>query len=515
MGAESDRQDGVDSTTLAQGSNKTKGIYLFGDYSAFDENKNVIDMLKDFVSISEHVFQIHENVEKLNYLIKKVENLRDVINTKIDQVKLSSESEMDNFFDEIYEKLVKVYFPDQISVESFLRTKNSVLRSINDVERESKISFDEYKSYLESKKIDFYMSSVRLIQAWLSKDENSLPNELISHAMNILIAKVGDTDDQYSITRSTEYLQSADLENINNQWDSMSYSFSVNASATSFWRSHRKIIDLEIGQLAVPIGFKTSISEKLRRSFRLGHSNDHHFASEREPDMVSVENYYITHAKLESGKTLSVILSAEAKPKDKVIRIEYDLNDLHVDRNSPKPETPIYVQVIAEGRVPRIEYIDEKESHKIDLLQKEFHRSTDIERIMDMGYKLEEKLKQLIDLRLISSYINLYLISVDNKEAVFITDSPSTVGHLSYSEDLVASFLEAIASAFAPIIQMLKSKSPVNGELILRYDSPNKQREEYMIRIEDIISRLSQSSGGHKVLAALGVIEEGSANSKA
>jgi hypothetical protein len=514
MVAESDNQDNVDSATLAQGSNQTKGTYLFGDYSVFDENKNIIDMLKDFISISEHVFQIHDNVEKLSYLIKRVENLRDVLNTKIDQVKLSSESDMDNFFDEIYEKLVKVYFPDQINVESFLRTKNSVLRSINDVERESKISFDEYKSYLESKKIDFYMSSVRLIQAWLSKDENSLPNQLISNATNILIAKVEDTSDQYSITRSTEYLQSADLENSNNQWNSMSYSFSVNASATGFWRGHRKIIDLEIGQLAVPIGFKTSISEKLRRSFRLGHSNDHHFTSEREPDMISVENYYVTHAEVEVGKTLLVILSAEPKPRDKVIKIEYDLNDLHVDRSSLKPEIPIYAKVIAEGRVPRIEYIDEKENRKIDLLQKEFHRATDIGRIMDMGYKLGEKLNQLIDLRLISSYVNLYLISVDNKEAVFITDNSSVDDHLSYNEDLVVSFLETIASAFAPIIQMLKSKSPVDGELILRYDSPNKQREEYMIRTVDIISRLSQSSGGHKVLAALGIIDEGGSNSR-
>jgi hypothetical protein len=133
---------------------------------------------------------------------------------------------------------------------------------------------------------------------------------------------------------------------------------------------------------------------------------------------------------------------------------------------------------------------------------------------MGMGYKLEEKLNKLIDLRLISPYIDLYLISVDNKEAVFITDNPSADGHLSYNEDLVVSFLETIASAFAPIIQMLKSKSPVDGELILRYDSPNKQREEYMIRTGDIISRLSQSSGGHKVLAALGIIDEGGSNSR-
>ncbi len=94
MVAESNKQDNVDTANLSQGSDQTKGSYLFGDYSVFDENKNVIDMLKDFVSISEHVFQIHENVEKLNYLVKKVENLRGVLDTKIDQLKISSESEM-------------------------------------------------------------------------------------------------------------------------------------------------------------------------------------------------------------------------------------------------------------------------------------------------------------------------------------------------------------------------------------------------------------------------------------
>ena len=61
---------------------------------------------------------------------------------------------------------------------------------------------------------------------------------------------------------------------------------------------------------------------------------------------------------------------------------------------------------------------------------------------------------------------------------------------------------------------MLIVKSPVKGELILRYDSPDKQREEYMIRVSDIISRLSSSSGGRKVLSALGLTYENGANSE-
>jgi hypothetical protein len=61
---------------------------------------------------------------------------------------------------------------------------------------------------------------------------------------------------------------------------------------------------------------------------------------------------------------------------------------------------------------------------------------------------------------------------------------------------------------------MLMVKSPIKGELILRYDSPDKQREEYMIRVSDIISRLSSSNAGRRVLSALGLTYEGGADSE-
>ena len=514
MGAENKKENSIDIPRSAQESSQTSGTYLFGDYTPFEENKNIIDVLKDFISISEHVIQIHVNVDKLNLLLKNAETLRELMNLKINQFKLSSESEVDKYFDEFYEKLAKVYFPDQIGVEPFLRIKNSILRSISDVERESSTSFDEYKTYLASKKDDFYMSSVRLVQTWLSKDEPNLPNQLVSSSTNTLIAKVEETGEQYSISRLTQFRVESDEEERKTQSTSFSYSFSIDASVTGFWKSARRIFDLGIDQISVPIGFKTSISEKLRRSFRIGHSNDHHHDSDREPETVSLENYYVTHAKLESGNTLSVILSAEAKPRDKVIRIEYDLNDLHAAGKNSAYEGSKYEQVVAEGRVPRVEYIDEKETRRIDLLQKEFLRVTDIGRIMDMGSRIEVNLQQLIDMRAISSYVKLYSITVGDKEAILIANRNSVDGHISYYEDLVVSFLERIASAFAPVIQVLKSKSPVKGELIMRYDSPDKQRQEYMIRTSDMISRLSPSSSGHRILAALGFTNENGTDSK-
>lgn len=76
-----------------------------------------------------------------------------------------------------------------------------------------------------------------------------------------------------------------------------------------------------------------------------------------------------------------------------------------------------YKQLIAEGRVSRVENFNEKETHRIDLLQRDFRRATDIVCILNMGKKLEEKLEQLLDFRTMSSYIKLYSIVVDDKEA--------------------------------------------------------------------------------------------------
>jgi hypothetical protein len=56
-------KDGHDYTLEKKG-----GRYLFGDYTVFDENKNFINMLKDFISISSNIIQLHKNVEKLCFV---------------------------------------------------------------------------------------------------------------------------------------------------------------------------------------------------------------------------------------------------------------------------------------------------------------------------------------------------------------------------------------------------------------------------------------------------------------
>ena len=57
---------------------------------------------------------------------------------------------------------------------------------------------------------------------------------------------------------------------------------------------------------------------------------------------------------------------------------------------------------------------------------------------------------------------------------------------LLYYEEIVMSFLELVAAGFSPLIQRISDKSPVKGELILRYETDEKGRKEYVVRTEEL-----------------------------
>jgi hypothetical protein len=77
---------------------KKGGRYLFGDYTVFDENKNFINMLKDFISISSNIIQIHKNVEKLRFVLNNAEILENEMIAKIKQFNDYADTSMDTFY---------------------------------------------------------------------------------------------------------------------------------------------------------------------------------------------------------------------------------------------------------------------------------------------------------------------------------------------------------------------------------------------------------------------------------
>jgi hypothetical protein len=84
-------------------------------------------------------------------------------------------------------------------------------------------------------------------------------------------------------------------------------------------------------------------------------------------------------------------------------------------------------------------------------------------------------------------------IRVGDKEAIMSSSNLSKT--LLYYEDIVMSFLELVAVGFSPLIQHMSEKSPIKGELILRYETDEKVRTEYVLRTEELSAPLSDDEG--------------------
>jgi hypothetical protein len=91
-------------------------------------------------------------------------------------------------------------------------------------------------------------------------------------------------------------------------------------------------------------------------------------------------------------------------------------------------------------------------------------------------------------------------IRIDDKYVFTIVDNEKLI---LYDEDLVMSFLENMGKKFTPLLNIVKIKSPNKGELILRYLTNDKQRKEYVIKLEDISSELKSSKEGSKICSVL------------
>jgi len=118
---------------------------------------------------------------------------------------------------------------------------------------------------------------------------------------------------------------------------SLSYPFSIDRSSLAFWNDKRKVSDLGIEDMPIPVRFKIPISKKLKRSFRFvsGGSDNNQGPAEKEPDFVAADSYYIAYAKLENGKDLSVTLADDtSKLDDRVIKLYYGLSNLYNNNNN-------------------------------------------------------------------------------------------------------------------------------------------------------------------------------------
>jgi hypothetical protein len=498
---------------------KKGGRYLFGDYTPFDENKNFINMLKDFVSVSSNIIQIHKNVERLRFVLNNAELLENEMIAKIKQLKNSTDTSMDAFHKKYHEDIINALFPTPTGTDLFFQIKNALIHQLTDGEKEYARHSEEYKKYIHSKIEDFYKNAAILLQDWLSKDNFNLPSALTSNLLNIVEVSIDQNDDNnsYMISRTSSIathkkksVKFADTA-IDDRASYLFYSFIIDVSSIEFWSHKRKVSDLGIDNMLLPVGFKTPISEKLKRSFRfVSRGEDDQTPVVKDPEFISADDYYLSYLKLEGSKTLFLILADDAsKLDDKVMKINYDMADWYQndfnDKVDVSAKAEFYNRLISEGKVPKIDYIQDKETRRLNLFQKEFLQFTDISKIFLLGKVLIDKMNSILNPKAIASHIKLESIKVDDKDAIKVNRDSAKSPSLLYNEELVISFLESVATGFAPLILKLKTKSPVEGELILRYETGDKQREEYVIRTEEINSQLSSTNEGKRISSILGL----------
>lgn len=488
---------------------ENKGRYLYGDYTPLEENKNIIHVLKDFVSTSANIIEIHKNVGTLRFVLENVDVFQDEIIRKIGNLQNSVESSLDVFHTKYHERIVSSSDGKKDAESSFFRMRAPLINSIGDIERQFTKYANEYREEIQERIIHSYNNAITLLQLWLSKDEYNLPDTLLERRNKVLTAKIDRDPYSYTITSANEIIvvnntSTSNSPGANDSLESLpsstiSYHFTIDSKFSEFWKHRRKVSDLGVDDLLIPIGFKKSISEKLRRSFGLGSSQeDSQDSSERELEFVHASSLYLTYIKINSGKTLAVKLSGDpSKSDEKSIEIEYNLPDLipeEKDANSTTTTTiEYYKELVSEGRLPRIDYLDKDERRKIDLTQKEFQEGTDTLKLIMMGRMLANRMGDISNTSAVSPHMKLDSIRVGDKEAIMISNDANNT--LLYYEEIVMSFLELVAEGFSPLIQRISDKSPVEGELILRYETDEKERKEYVVRTEELSAPLSDEKG--------------------
>ena len=489
---------------------ETKGRYLYGDYTPLEEQKNIIHVLKDFVSTSANIIEIHKKVGSLRFVLENIDVFQDEIISKIGSLRISVEASLDVFHSKYHEKIVSSQDVEKEAESSFFRMRPPLINSIEDIEKQFTKYANEYREEIQERIINSYNNAITLLQLWLSKDDYNLPDSILGRRNKILVAKIDRDPYSYNITSTNEigvnYAGNSSSANSNVDdlerlpASTFSYQFTIDPKFSEFWKHRRKLSDLGVDDLVIPIGFKKSISEKLRRSLRLGSNQEGpQGSSEREIEFIHASSLYITYIKMDIGKTLAVKLSGDpSKSDEKSVELEYELSGLlQEERNINVNDSITTVEycngLISEGRLPRINFIDREERRKIDLTQKEFQQGTDIPRIVIMGRMLADKLNELSDTSTVSQHMKLDSIRVGDKEAITSSSIPNRA--LLYYEDIVMSFLELVAVGFSPLIQHMSKKSPIKGELILRYETDERERTEYVLRIEELSAPLSDDEG--------------------
>jgi hypothetical protein len=506
-------------------SSSKRGRYLYADYSPLEENIDFLSQLRDFSSLSDMIFQAHNDFEQLRSVLSNAESLESEILSKIDQLINTIGDTFSNFGSQHNEPLRERYsIPTE--ADPFV-IASSTLRSNIIHSREVFLKqSDSYRRYIYSRIEGSLSSALEPLNELITKSYEKLPHTMTSSLQKGLKISIDDSfgdSKHYNIVLINTLPPNS--SNISENTIFLSYSLSVRSTEIEFWNQRRKVSDFGLKDIMIPVGLKTPITKKLKKSLDFLPGLDKEIKSHRAPKFVNVEDYYLFSANTDGKENLVVVLvDNPSRPDDNLIQIKYRISELNHDEstvitnvgsNSVKPKK----HYLEHNKLPRIDFTSSEQGKVQDILGiKDIAEATDIAQILLLGRAILDKIELILyyEPSQLALYSRISSIRVDDKDAIVIDPSKSSISLgnsniVAYDPNLVTIFLEITAKYYSSIIRKLKEKSPMKDELILRFENVDGSREEHSLAIEELNYLLKKTDGGKKVARAL-EIYNGDAN---
>jgi hypothetical protein len=457
---------------------------MYADYSPLEDDRNLVEVVKNFVALASRIGRLDVNNRKLTSLASDSDRLRQDIISAIKHIKTNTTYTMEKFHDEHADLLSNELLTKGASL--LLDTK----KSLSDLLANTETGFDEqhtkYREKITARIDENNTTASNLVQAWLAADTQNLPRTILSHVAVTITASLDNTGKNYEIIRNARSASVVDAAADQDQTGALqfSYSFRIDSTDLEFWKYRRNVADLGIKDLMLPVGMEAPVSEKIKQKFRFGSRKDAEVM--KEPEFVKADGYFLISTTLVGEKTLAIELAREAQGGR--FRISYEIAGL--------------LQQNPDSAVPKIDYSPEGEGQEAqaDLLQiPEIRTASDLSKIRFLGAAVLSRAGVLQDPQLLGSRSKLVELRIRNDEAVV----PVRLSEGKY--DSLFEFLQSIAQSYSPFVRSMQEKTPVKGELTLKEEIGGGQRKEYSVRVEDLKSQLSDTENGRAVSDALGL----------
>ena len=518
-------------TGEGKGNNFRKGgRYLYADYTPLEQNIDFLSHLKDFTSLSDIIFQAHNDFEHLRAVLANAESLESEIVSNIDQLSSTLGDIFGNFGIRYNEPLRERYsIPTE--ADPFVIASSTLRSNITHSREVFLKQSDSYRRYIYSRIEGSLSSALEPLNELLSKGYEKLPYVMTSNLQKGLQISLDNTfgdNKHYNIVLTNTLPQNG--SNLSeNTTTSISYSLSIRSTEIEFWNQRRKVSDFGLKDIMIPVGLKTPITKRLKKSLDFLPGLDKEVKNQRAPRFVNVEDYYLYSANTDGEENLSVVLvDNPSKLDDNLIHIKYRISELSSrnDNNnatstnaagaSARPRT----HYLEYNKLPRIDFTSSEQGKVQDILGiKDIAEATDIPEIMLLGRAILDKIELIIhhEPSQLALYSKLSSIRVEDKDALVIDASKSSisVGNsniVAYDPSLVTIFLEITAKYYSPIIRKLREKSPMKNELILRFENADGSREEHSLGIEELNFLLKRTDGGKKIARALEIYNDDNNN---